>query len=205
MTAALSRSLLLARLTALAGLLLGAAALGLGLDRGALALGGFGAACLLQLAPALSLASRIGGGLGNHGLERDRVTLRVTAQLLRLLALVLAIAGLLALKGEWPAPGDALTRGLALAAAVLLGLLWAAKRGKAGLHPALELDAARARTLLELAVLLLAGSLLGFWFPWAEAGAALALATRLFLEGQGLAKATTLQIACGGCGGGCGC
>jgi divalent metal cation (Fe/Co/Zn/Cd) transporter len=204
-TADLTRSLRLTQVTALAGLLLGGAALGLGWSQGALALGGFGVACLLQVAPALSLGARIGGGLGNEGLERDRVTLRATAHLLRLLALGLAGVALLALRGEWMPSADATTRGLALAALVLLGFLWGAKRGLAGLHPALELDAARSRVLLELAVLLAAGTLLGLWVPWADALTALALAFRLFFAGQGLAKATTLQAACGGCGTGCGC
>ena len=205
MTTDLTRSLRLSQVTALVGLLFGGAALWLGWAQGAIAFGGFGGACLLQVAPALSLGSRIGGGLGNEGLERDRVTLRATAHLLRLLALVLAGGGLLALRGEWMPSADATTRGLALAALVLLGFLWLAKRGLASLHPALALDAARSQVLLELAALLAAGSLLGFWVPWADALTALALAIRLFLEGQGLAKATTLAAACGGCGSGCGC
>jgi divalent metal cation (Fe/Co/Zn/Cd) transporter len=205
MTADLARSLRLTRMTVLAGLFLGGAALWLGWAQGAIAFGGFGGACLLQVAPALSLGSRIGGGLGNEGLERDRVTLRATAHLLRLLALAVAGFSLLALRGEWMPSADATTRGLALTALVLLGSLWVAKRGLGGLHPALELDAARSRVLLELAVLLATGTLLGLWVPWADALAALALAIRLFVAGQGLAKATTLRAACGGCGSGCGC
>ena len=205
MTTDLTRSLRLSQVTALVGLLFGGAALWLGWAQGAIAFGGFGGACLLQVAPALSLGSRIGGGLGNEGLERDRVTLRATAHLLRLLALGVAGLALLALRGEWMPSTDAITRGLALAALVLLGFLWIAKRGLAALHPALELDAARTRVLLELAVLLAAGTLLGLWVPWADGLTALALAIRLFLAGQGLAKATTLQAACGGCGSGCGC
>ncbi len=205
MTADLARSLRLTRLTVLAGLFLGGAAVGLGWTQGAIAFGGFGGACLLQVAPALSLGSRIGGGLGNEGLERDRVTLRATAHLLRLLALAVAGFSLLALRGEWMPSADATTRGLALTALLLLGSLWVAKRGLAGLHPALELDAARSRVLLELAVLLATGTLLGLWVPWADALTGLAVALRLFVAGQGLAKATTLQAACGGCGSGCGC
>jgi len=204
-TTDLARSLRLTRLTVLAGLFLGGAAVGLGWTQGAIAFGGFGGACLLQVAPALSLGSRIGGGLGNEGLERDRVTLRATAHLLRLLALAVAGFSLLALRGEWMPSADATTRGLALTALLLLGSLWVAKRGLAGLHPALELDAARSRVLLELAVLLATGTLLGLWVPWADALTGLAVALRLFVAGQGLAKATTLQAACGGCGSGCGC
>ena len=205
MTADLSWSLRLTQVTALTGVLLGGAALWLGWAQSTVAFGGFGLACLLQVAPALSLGARIGGGLGNDGLERDRVTLRATAHLLRLLALGLAGAGLLPLRGEWLPSADAITRGLALAALVVPGFLWNAKRGLAALHPALELDAARTRVLLELAALLAAGTLVGLWVPWADALTALALALRLFVAGQGLAKATTLQAACGGCGSGCGC
>jgi hypothetical protein len=83
--------------------------------------------------------------------------------------------------------------------------LWLAKRVIAEAHPSFGLDAARTRTLLELAVLLLLGSLLGRWFSWAPALAGFAMALRLFGEGQTLAKGTALPLACGGCGGGCGC
>ena len=90
-------------------------------------------------------------------------------------------------------------------AGLLQAPLWYAKQGLTGAHPTLDLDAARTRTLLELAALLLVGSLLGHWFPWADAITGLALALRLFMEGRMLAKGTTLQAACGGCGSGCGC
>ena len=83
--------------------------------------------------------------------------------------------------------------------------LWGAKRRLVGLHPVLELDAARSQVLLELAMLLAVGSLLGIRMPWADAVTALALAIRIFFAGQGLAKATALEAACGGCGSGCGC
>ena len=60
--------------------------------------------------------------------------------------------------------------------------------------------------LLELGGLLLAGALLGRWFPWADAAAGLAMGLRLFIEGQAVARGTTLAAAtsCGGCGS-CGC
>jgi hypothetical protein len=196
----------LSLLTALLGLVLGGATLWLGLAEGAIALWGFGAASLLQVPPALSLVGRIREGLGNSGLERDRVTLRVVSHLLRLLALGLAMASISALLGD-RAPQARLTGlGLAVLAAGLEASLWLAKRSLAGLHPALDLDRARTRAMLELAALLLVGGLLGSWFPWADAGAGLLMALRLFLEGRTLGKGTTLQAAaCGGCGGGCGC
>ena len=91
--------------------------------------------------------------------------------------------------------------GLAVLAIGLEAALWLAKRGLAGIHPILDLDTARTRTMVELAALVLFGSLLGHWFPWADAGTGLLLALRLFLEGRTLAKGTTLQaVACGGCG-----
>lgn len=205
MTAELSRSLWLTRLTVLVGMHLGPAALWLGWTQGAIALGGFGVLCLLQVAPALSLGLRIRGGLGNEGLERDRVTLRATAHLFRLLGLAVAGSALLALQGEWLPTATAATRGLPPVALLLVFCVWGAKRRQAGLHPALELDAARTQILLELALVLAAGSLLGLRFPWADALTALVMAIRIFIAGQGLAKATTLQAACGGCGSGCGC
>jgi hypothetical protein len=194
-----------ALLTALLGLALGGAALWLGLMDGAIALWGFGAASLLQVPMALSLRGRIQGGLGNQGLERDRVILRVVSHLLRLLALGLAMAAVSALLGERAPQARLASLGLAGLAVGLEAALWLAKRGLAGIHPVLALDTARTRTMLELAALLLAGSLLGQWFPWADAGTGLLLALRVFFEGRTLAKGTTLQaVACGGCGSGCG-
>jgi hypothetical protein len=85
-----------------------------------------------------------------------------------------------------------------------MAALWNAKRGLSGIHPTLALDAARIRTVLELAALSLAGCLLGRWFPWADAATGLGMALHLFWAGHTLAKASTLQAAaCGGCGGGC--
>ena len=195
----------LSLLTALLSLVLGGATLWLGLMDGAIALWGFGVASLLQVPTALSLRGRIREGLGNNGLERDRVTLKVVSHLLRYLALGLAIASVSALLGERGPQATLASLGLVVLAFGLEASLWLAKRGLAGLHPALELDTARTRTMLELAALVLAGNLLGQWFPWADAGTGLLLALRLFLEGRTLAKGTTLQAACGGCGSGCGC
>jgi hypothetical protein len=196
----------LSLLTALLGLVLGGAMLWLGLADGAIALWGFGAASLLQVPTALSLRGRIREGLGNQGLERDRVTLRVVSHLLRLLALGVAMASVSALLGERSPQARLANLGLTALAVGLETALWLAKRGLAGIHPALDLDAARTRTMLELAALLLVGNLLGQWFPWADSGTGLLIALRLFLEGRALAKGSTLQaVACGGCGSGCGC
>ncbi len=208
MKMAASRASGLVLLTVVTGFILGGAGLWLGIAEGIIALWGFGIACFLQVPPALSLRGRISGGLGNIGLERERVTLRVVSHLLRLLALGMALASIAALMGDGPPPPQAslITLGLATLAPGLLAALWLAKRDLTGIHPALDLDAARTRTLLELAVLLLAGSLLGRWFPWADAVTGLLLALRLFLEGRTLAKGSTLPAAaCGGCGSGCGC
>jgi hypothetical protein len=200
-----SRASALALLTALVGLLLGGGAVWLGVQEDAIACWGFGAASLLQVAPALSLQGRIREGLGNSGLERERLTLRIVSHLLRLLALGLALAAISALVGERGPRASLLLLGLPALAVGLQAPLWLAKRGLAGIHPALDLDAARARTALELAALLLVSSLVGRWFPQADAATSLLMALRLFLEGRTLAKGTTLQAAaCGGCGSGCG-
>jgi hypothetical protein len=187
------------------GLMLGGAALWLGITKGPIGQWGFGAACLLLVPAALSVHGRIREGLGNRGLERERLTLRITSHLLRLLALGLAAASVLELSSH---PFNDLTLESfgfsALAIGLLLGL-WLAKRGLAEVHPTLELDGSRTRALLELAVLLLAGGLLGHWFFWANAITGFAMALRLFSEGQTLAKGSTLPPACGGCGSGCGC
>ncbi len=70
MTDTVPRASGLALLSAGLGLLLGAAALWVGLGDGAIAQWAFGTACLLQVPPALSLRSRIRDGLGNSGLDR---------------------------------------------------------------------------------------------------------------------------------------
>lgn len=192
-------------LTACLDLILGFAALGLGLATNAIALGGFGIACLLQVPLALSLRGRIRDGLGNRGLDRDRRILRALGHCLHFLALGLALASAAAWYGQRSPELTLAPLALATSALGLQALLWGFKRGPAPSHPALALDAARTRALLEMAALLLAGSLLGRWFPWADAASGLAVALRLFLEARAWTKTTALQAACGGCGSGCGC
>ena len=204
MKAAPSHAARLALCSAGVGLVLGGATLGFGAMEGATALWGFGTACLLQVAPALSLRARIRDGLGNRGLERERLTLRAISHLLRLLALGLALASVSALMGGRAPQASLLAPGLAFLGIAFQASLWRAKQRLIGVHPILDLDAARTRTLLDLAALLLVGTLLGCWFPWADAITGLAMALRLFIEARGLAKRTTLQAACGGCGSGCG-
>jgi len=200
-----SRASGLALLTAGSALALGGAALWLGLSEGAIAFWGFGAAGLLQVPPALSLRERVRDGLGNRGLERERLTLRAVSHVLRLLALGMGLATASALMGERALQTSLPGLGLAVLALGLQAALWFAKRRLSGLHAALDLDAARSRTFLELATLLFAGSLAGWWFPWADAATGLALALRVFIEGRVLAKASTLPAAaCGSCGS-CGC
>ncbi len=195
----------LALVTAGAALVLGGAAVGLGIVDETPMAWGFGLACLLQVAPSLALWYRLREGLGNRGLDGERRTLRATGHLARLLALGLAIASLLAWTGGGaPRAG---TLGLALAGVSLLAWLglWTGKQGTRGLHPSLAQDAGRARTLAGLAGLLLAGGLLESAFPWAGPAAGLAMALWLFQESRSLAKATTVSlVGCGGCGS-CGC
>ncbi|GLH74525.1 hypothetical protein GETHLI_30270 [Geothrix limicola] len=205
MNAAFPRAKQLALATALFGLLVGSSALWMGLSEGALAFWGFGAACLLQVPPSLVLHGRIREGLGNSGLERERLTLRTVSFLLRLLALGLAMAAVSALLGERAPHLEFTAQGLAVAALGLLAVLWYGKQGVKGAHPTLELDASRSLILLELAVLLLAGSLLSRWFAWADAVSGLAMALWLFVAGNSLAKASSLPPARGGCGGSCSC
>ncbi len=187
-----------------AALSMGGAALWFGVTAGSVACWGFGAACLLHVPPALSLLGRIQEGLGNRGLERDRLTLKGVSHLMGLLALGMALTTAAALMGERSPQASPPVQGLALLAPGLLAPIWYAKQRLTDLHPALGLDAARTRTLLELAVLLLAGVVLGHWFPWADAITGLAMALRLFFEGRSLARGTTLTATCSGCGTGCG-
>ena len=206
MTVDLGKASSLVVAAALGCLALGATCLWFGVADGVLALWGFGGACVLSVAPALSLYARLRQGLGNSGLERERLTLKTTSHLQRLLALGLAMAAISALLGERSPAFTLFILGVALLAVLMQAGLWAAKHGLAALHPALAQDGGRTRVLLESAALLLLGQLLGHWLPWGDAAAALAMALRLFLAGHAAAKATTLEAtACGGCGGGCGC
>ena len=202
MTESIPRAASLALLSAGLGLALGAAALWVGLSDGAIAQWAFGTACLLQVAPALSLRGRVLDGLGNRGLERERRTLRSVSYLLRFLALGTAMASVSARLGERSPRLSFLPLWLALAATAAFAGLWLAKRPLEALHPALALDANRSRTLFELAALLLAGSLLGRWFPWADASTGLVMGVGIFVEGRSLGKGSTLAPP--SCAGGCG-
>ncbi|HEX9010991.1 MAG TPA: hypothetical protein VF804_11550, partial [Holophagaceae bacterium] len=118
MTAIPSTAPRLALLTAGAALVLGVAAVGLGIAYETPMAWGFGLACLLQVAPSLAVGYRLREGLGNRGLDGERRTLRITSHLLRLLALGLAIASILAwTEGNAPRPG---TPGFALAGLALV-------------------------------------------------------------------------------------
>ncbi|HJV48626.1 MAG TPA: hypothetical protein VJ549_05075 [Geothrix sp.] len=205
MNAALPRAERLAQATTLFGLLAGCSALWLGLSESALAFWGFGGACLLQVPPSLVLRGRIGEGLGNSGLERERLTLRTVSFMLRLLALGLVMAAVSALLGERAPHLELAAQGGAALALGLLAALWFAKQGLKGTHPTLDLDASRSLVLLELAALLLAGSLLGRWFWWADSASGLAMGLWLFVAGSSMAKVSSLPPARGGCGGGCSC
>jgi hypothetical protein len=192
--------------TAAAGALLGASALWLGLDQGAIALWTFGAAGLLLGLPSLVVGQRVREGFGNRGLERERLTLRAASHLLRLLALGAILTAAAALMGDRRPQAGFVPLILASAALAVLAPLWWVRRAQAGLHPSLASDASRTRAWLELGGLLLAGALLDRWFPWADAATGLAMGVRLFIEGQSLARGTALSAAasCGGCGS-CGC
>ncbi len=205
MTGDLSRASRQALLTAGAALALGGAAAGLGIVDETPLVWGFGLACLLQVAPSLAVWHRVREGLGNRGLDGERRTLRATSHFLRLLAIGLVIASIIAwTEGGAPRPA---TLSLALAGAALVGWLglWIGKRGFRDLHPSLAQDAGRTRTLAGLAGLLLGGGLLGLAFPWAAPAAGVAMAGWLFYEARAMAKTTTVSlVGCGGCGS-CGC
>lgn len=195
----------LSLLSAVLALLAGGTALASGLAFDSPALGGFGAASLLQVPLALSLAFRIRTGLGNRGLEREMRSFRVISFALRLLALALAAVAGIALLGRHLPDTPLAALGVALLSLGLQAVLWRAKVPLAGFHPSLALDAARARTLLELAGILLVGTVASRWFPLADAVAALALAARIYMEGRALGLLSAFKAACGGCGTGCGC
>jgi hypothetical protein len=206
MTPPVARASRLALLAVAFGVVWGGLSLWFGFQEGLVTLWGLGGATLLlQVFPSLSLRERILEGLGNRGLERERRTLRAVSHLLRLFALGLALACWPGLSGGGLPQGSPLVLGVALAAIGGQGALWLAKRTLLGAHASLDLDASRTQVLLELALLVGVGCFLGRSFPWADAAVGSLMAVRLFLVGQTLAKNTTVQASCGGCGSGCGC
>lgn len=193
----------LALLGAGTGLCLGGGFLWAGLEAGVISLWGLGGALLLGLPIALGTRAHAQDGLGNRGLEGRHRAIRLTSTLQRLLSLGLLLAATAALMGGRGPDPISLLPGLAIVAVLLQGGLWVAKRGLAEVHPTLGLDGSRARVGLELSLLALIG-LLGRWLPWADAVAGIALALRLFLDGQFLARTIAVKVSCGGCGS-CGC
>ncbi len=191
--------------SSLVGLALGATGLWLGIEKHVPPAWGLGLACILRVPSALSALGRVRAGLGNQGLERERVTLRVLSHLLRLVALGLAVAAGLILQEPATAEGRSESMGMGLLATLLVGSLWLAKRGLRAQHPTLTLEAYRTGNLLGSSLLLLLGGVLAHWFTWALGVAGLGMAWSLLLEARTLAKGTTLPVACGGCGSGCGC
>lgn len=188
---------------ALAGLAFGLGALGLGAAKDSLALGGLGCLTLLQVPLAFVVRQRLRGGLGNQGLDQERRALRAVGHLLTLAALGLLALGLAELagsRGPDPAPGP-----VVLSLAILFGgLAHGRSWGRGELPPTLALDRSRSWSLAGMAGLAALGGGLGFWFPWADAATALALAAAAFLEGRRLRGAVAVKAACGGCGG-CAC
>lgn len=182
---------------------LGIGALMLGVRDASLGLGGLGLLSLFQVPLALVVRHRLEGGLGNRGLDAERRALRWVGHLLNPAGLLLLGLGLAALAGRRsPDPGFV---GLLLSGGVLVSaLVLGGARGDGQEHPTLVQARNRARMLALAASVALAGGLLGFRFPWADAAAGLALSLIAFVEGRRLRAAVALKASCGGCGS-CGC
>ena len=175
----------------------------LGVRSGQPGLWGLGLALWVGALPTASLLKRQLEGMDNRGLERERVTLRVAAWGLRVLAAGMALVLWL----DPPLPADVgawiLLGGTLFVAIGTWGQKWVLRED----HPSFAADALRSRLLVEGAVLLLAGFALGERLPaWGGRLGGLLMALRFFWAGQQWGKASTVAAAaCGGCGGGCGC
>ena len=196
------RALGLAAFTIVYNLLEGAVSLGFGLHDDSMALAGFGADSLIEVASALIILWRLRGW---EDVERERKAATGIGALFVLLGVVILAGSLLQLRAHshppttWP--------GLIIAALSLgiMAWLWRAKLalGRTLQSPALLADAACSRACLQLSGVLFTGSLLfllsqRFW--WMDGLAALVLALLITKEGVGMIREARKPDFAGGCG-----
>jgi divalent metal cation (Fe/Co/Zn/Cd) transporter len=180
----------------------GAVALTAGAAAGSIALVGFGADSVIELASSVAALWRLHADVDPRRRARvERVSLRAIGASFLALALYVAGDAALALRGR-EAPHESAV-GIALAAASLLVmplLARAKRRVAAGVHSAaLTADAKQTDFCAYLSAILLGGLLLnalvGWW--WADPAAALVMAPIIGWEGvQGLRGRTACADGC---------
>jgi divalent metal cation (Fe/Co/Zn/Cd) transporter len=206
----ISRVLWLSWFTIGYNLIEGFVSIGFGVSEGSVALAGFGADSLVEVASAIVVLWRFRTETepnSKNSVERERrATLGIGALFLVLAALT-AVASAIQL---WTANHPETTLpGLIISALSLsfMFFLWTAKRkvGTALSSPTVLQDAACSLACIKLSVVLFVGSLVYLLVPslwWADSAAALGLAVLIAREGKEAIEAARSENFAGGC---CGC
>lgn len=196
------RALQLSFLTIGYNLVEGGVAMAFGWADDSVALFGFGADSLIEVASALLVLWKL---LDHGNLARERAATRRIGWLFLWLGAAVIGGALLQLAGRRHPPTT--LPGLVISALSLsfMVFLWRAKLrvAKALDSATVAADAACSRACIQLSVVLFGGSLLfllapGLW--WVDAIAALVLATLIAREGWGMVRAARSAAFSGGCG-----
>jgi len=199
------RAWALAWFTVLWNLLEGGVAIAFGVADDSVALWGFGADSLIEVASALVVMARLRQGFQAPATEAERRATLAIGWLFVALALVVKLGAILQLADRKHPPTT--VPGLVIAALSLafMVFLWKAKlRTAAALDSAaLKSDAACSLACIQLSLVLLAGSLLFLLSPalwWVDAAAAILLALLIGREGLLGIRAARDPHFTGGCG-----
>ncbi len=199
------RAWALAWFTVVYNLAEGAVSIAFGLSEGSVALWGFGADSLIEVASALAVMARLRHGFKAPATEAERRAVLAIGWLFVALALVIGLGAALQLAaGRHPPttlPGLVIS---SLSLAFML-FLWRAKLRVAMAldSAALRSDAACSRACIQLSAVLFAGSLAFALSPrlwWVDGAAALLLGLLILKEGIEGLRATASPGFDGGCG-----
>ncbi len=199
------RAWALAWFTVAWNLLEGGVSIAFGVADDSVALWGFGADSLIEVASALAVMARLRHGFQAPATQAERKATLAIGALFVLLALGIAGGAALQLaRGEHP---PTTLPGLAISALSLafMGFLWRAKTRAARAldSAALASDAACSLACIQLSLVLFAGSLLFLLSPrlgWVDGAAALVLAALIGREGVQTVRAARDPRFTGGCG-----
>jgi divalent metal cation (Fe/Co/Zn/Cd) transporter len=196
------RALWLSGLTIAYNLAEGLVSMTFGWADDSIALFGFGADSLIEVASAVLVLWKL---LDHGNLERERKAARGIGWLFLLLALGIAGGAILQITAQRHPPTT--VPGLVISALSLsfMGFLWRAKlqAARALDSATLEADATCSLACIQLSVVLFMGSLLFLFAPalwWVDATAALGLALLIGKEGIGMIRAARSECFTGGCG-----
>lgn len=199
------RAWALAWFTVLWNLLEGGVSIAFGVADDSVALWGFGADSLIEVASAIVVMARLRQGFKARATEAERMATLAIGGLFVALALVVKLGAILQLAAGKHPPTT--VPGLVIAALSLafMGFLWQAKHRTAAAldSAALKSDAACSRACIQLSLVLLGGSLLFLLSPrlwWVDGAAAILLALLIGREGLGMIRAARDPHFTGGCG-----